>query len=217
MGPLRAQSERTVDLVAEYLDAYYDSPSRVLPAIPIPAVAWDPERRQYDARKVLPALQRTLPDDALGLIAVTEVDLYIPTVNYVFGLGSFERKVAVTSLYRFGGDTRPVGEQGTVLRRALTVSAHEFGHVLSMRHCTEYRCLMNGTNSLEDADRHPQHLCPVCARKAQLAAQFHRQDRYARLRYFYEKYHMPAEMDFVGRRLDPPQVELVGVDDLHAH
>ncbi len=209
MGALRPQSERTVDIVAEYLDAYYDSPSRVLPRVAIPSVAWDPVRRQYDARKILPALQRALPDDALGMVAVTEVDLYIPSVNYVFGLGSFERKVAVMSLYRFGADFRSTAEPGTVLRRSLTVAAHEFGHVLSMRHCTEFRCLMNGTNSLEDADRHPQHLCPVCARKAQHALQFHRQDRYARLQYFYEKYRMPAEVDFVERRLDPPEVELV--------
>lgn len=217
LGVLRPQSERTVDIVAEYLDAYYDSPTKVLPRMAIPNVAWDAKRRQYDARRVLPALQRALPDDALGMVAVTEVDLYIPSVNYVFGLGSFERKVSVMSLYRFGSDFRTQAEPGTVLRRSLTVASHEFGHVLSMRHCTEFRCLMNGTNSLADADRHPQHLCPVCARKAQHAVHFHRQDRYARLQYFYEKYGMPVEQDFVERRLDPPEVELVGVQEAHAH
>jgi archaemetzincin len=212
MGAMRPRGDRIVDVVAEYLDAYYDSPAVVLPPVAVPAAAWDSERRQYDARAVLQALQRALPDDALGLVAVTEVDLFIPAVNYVFGLASFERQVSVVSLRRFGNDFRPGAAPGTVLRRALTVSSHEFGHILSMRHCTAFRCLMNGTNSLEDADRHSQHLCPQCVRKAHHALGFYRNDRYARLKYFYEKYGLAGEEEFVARRLDPPKVELVAAE-----
>jgi archaemetzincin len=34
-----------------------------------------------------------------------------------------------------------------------------------MEHCTAYRCLMNGFNSLQEQDRSPMYPCPVCLRK----------------------------------------------------
>jgi archaemetzincin len=34
-----------------------------------------------------------------------------------------------------------------------------------MKHCTAYRCLMNGSNHQEERDGRPLHPCPVCLRK----------------------------------------------------
>jgi archaemetzincin len=31
-----------------------------------------------------------------------------------------------------------------------------------MRHCTAFRCLMNGSNHQGERDAKPLHLCPVC-------------------------------------------------------
>jgi archaemetzincin len=45
------------------------------------------------------------------------------------------------------------------------MAAHEVGHVLTLRHCTAFACLMNGSNHLDELDRQPLHLCPVCLRK----------------------------------------------------
>ncbi len=42
---------------------------------------------------------------------------------------------------------------------------HELGHVLTIKHCTAFRCLMNGSNHQEERDRRLLHLCPVCLRK----------------------------------------------------
>ena len=68
---------------------------------------------------------------------------------------------------------------------------------------------MNGTNSMDEADRHPMHMCPVCFRKARHNLHFHPQDRYARLLYFYEKYGFKEQAEFVDRRLNPPEVEFL--------
>ena len=50
-------------------------------------------------------------------------------------------------------------------RRTLATASHELGHILTMHHCTAFRCLMNGSNHQEERDRRPLHLCPVCLRK----------------------------------------------------
>ena len=51
------------------------------------------------------------------------------------------------------------------LRRTLSTATHETGHILTMQHCTAFRCLMNGCNTHEERDRTPLHPCPVCLRK----------------------------------------------------
>lgn len=209
LGETKARSERIIQVMAEYLDAYYDTRTRVLPPIPLPLGAYQDQRKQYDARAVLDALQMHVPDDAIGLVTVTEADLYIPSARYVFGLGSHHHKTATISLNRLGDDFRIAGKPGTVLRRALLTASHEFGHILSMKHCTAFQCLMNGTNSLEEVDRHQLHICPECHRKARAAMGFHQEDRYARLLDFYERYNFPRAASFVERRLNPPTVEFL--------
>jgi archaemetzincin len=209
LGPLKAGRGPLLEASAEYLDAYFDTRTKILEPIPLPLRAWDPTRRQYDARVILEVLPMYLPEDGLALVALTEVDLFIPSTHHVFGLGSQEHRTAAVSLRRLGHDLRLVGQRGTLLRRTLTAASHEVGHTLSMRHCTAFRCLMNGTNSLDEADAHPLHLCPECQRKAELSMGFHRQDRFARLLDFYERYGFPQEAQFVERRLDPPVVEFL--------
>ena len=49
--------------------------------------------------------------------------------------------------------------------RAVKTACHEIAHVLSIRHCQAYECLMNGSSQLEEADLKPFALCPVCLRK----------------------------------------------------
>ena len=49
--------------------------------------------------------------------------------------------------------------------RAIKTACHELAHVLSIRHCQAYECLMNGSSQLEEADQKPFVLCPVCMRK----------------------------------------------------
>lgn len=205
LGYTSPEHRKILKATMAYLGAYYDTPTRELPARQLPIDAYAPSRHQYHARAMLEVLSRDLPDDALGMIAMTEADLYIPSLNYVFGLGSRKLGVAVFSVGRYGDDVRLHGDPESVLRRSMTVAAHEIGHVVAMRHCTAYHCIMNGTSSLREADEHPLHLCPVCVRKAEHAFEFERTHRYKRLLEFYTAYPgFEEEAAFVRRRLNPP-------------
>lgn len=45
--------------------------------------------------------------------------------------------------------------------------AHEIGHMFGIGHCTFFRCLMMGSNHLEENARKPLEYCPICIRKLQ--------------------------------------------------
>ena len=53
--------------------------------------AYDAERRQYGSIPVLDMLLRRCPEDAAKLLAVTERDLFIPVLTFVFRTGATGR------------------------------------------------------------------------------------------------------------------------------
>lgn len=68
-----------------------------------------------------------------------------------------------------------------LLRRSCKTLTHEIGHIFGLRHCQWLACLMQGSNHLEESDRRPLHLCPICLRKLQCAIGFSIVERYKAL------------------------------------
>src|SRR5262249_31623927 len=159
---------RVVDLAREYLALFFDCPVVVRRQVPLSDV---PDR----AKRVHPEtggkqllttfilreiLEPDVPDDALAHLALTARDLWAGEGwSFVFGQANRRRRVGVWSIHRNGRPDRGEEELRLCLRRTLKTATHETGHVLSMRHCTAYRCLMNGSNSLEESDGTPVHPC----------------------------------------------------------
>lgn len=68
--------------------------------------------------------------------------------------------------------------------------------MFSVQHCTKYECVMNGTNSLAESDRHPLDACPECMAKLCWAAGADPRERYARLADFCARHGLTAEQSF---------------------
>jgi archaemetzincin len=134
--------------------------------IPVPEGAYTPERRQYQADAfVTLAPAETLNRRNLALV-VTDVDLYVPRLNFVFGLADVRRRAAVISLARlnpaFYGQTR---NPGLLNERALKEAVHELGHLLGLGHCANPACIMFFSNTLADTDRKGPGFCPICRKQ----------------------------------------------------
>jgi archaemetzincin len=214
LGPLSAEERQFIALMREYAQLFYGLPARVAPPMSLPAVE-DQVRgagaanriggRQYLAGSILQdVLRPNLPPDAVAYFGVTSVDLYAPGLNFVFGQGDFKQRVGVYSLCRyfpeFGGRTRRPGDSRLALRRACQVLNHEVGHVFGLRHCVFYRCSMNGSNSLGEADAAPLEPCPICHRKLLWNIGFDAPARFERLRAFYARNGLASEAQLVARR-----------------
>jgi archaemetzincin len=68
--------------------------------VPVPSEAYDPRRRQYWAEAFLPLLTSPRPGTNGLVLGVTEVDLFVPELNFVFGLADSRQKCAIISLAR---------------------------------------------------------------------------------------------------------------------
>jgi archaemetzincin len=119
--------------------------------------------RQYRGEPFLAALAAARrPGDELTL-GVTNVDLTVPGLNFVFGLADPGSRGAIISLARlypeYYGQPR---DPGLFKARALKEAIHELGHLLGLGHCPDSACIMFFSNTLADTDRKGPGFCRRC-------------------------------------------------------
>uniref|UniRef100_A0A667ICU4 Archaemetzincin-2 n=1 Tax=Lynx canadensis TaxID=61383 RepID=A0A667ICU4_LYNCA len=157
---------------------------------------------------ILKFLKKKKPEDAFCVVGITMIDLYPrDSWNFVFGQASLTDGVGIFSFARYGSDFYSSRYEGRVsklqkgsssdyavfenyytpqvtsvlLLRSCKTLTHEIGHIFGLRHCQWLACLMQGSNHLEEADRRPLNLCPICLRKLQCAIGFNIIERYKAL------------------------------------
>ena len=218
VGEFSDAQQELLEALREYAQVYFQMQSRVARPMALP----EPEKsklgrmlpedrrrdnyeRQYDAIKLVnKLLLPELPKDAVVYIGITMEDLYAEDMNYVFGFGSFENRTGVYSLARYFPEFwgKPTTERSELLarRRSFKVLNHEASHVFGLKHCIFYNCTMNGSNSLEEADRSSIHECPVCHQKLLWNLKFEPQKRFDALRALYAKYGLDEESAWMIKR-----------------
>ena len=190
LGEFAPGASPPLEQLNAFTAAYFSMEVKALPAISLEQARLTTRihhgKEQILAPAVLGFLKKRLPPDAFCMLAITMTDLYPePSWNFVFGMASLQERVGVFSFARYdpaaGGKTRDKEHEALIMERSCKVLAHETAHMFGLAHCIYYRCLMNGSNHLEETDRQPLHLCPVCLRKLQWSTGFNVLERYTKL------------------------------------
>ncbi len=131
----------------------------------IPVQTISPRRScQFLAHDLLMPLRDVLLRERLDIaVGLTDLDLFVSGLNFVFGLAHPGLRTAVVSLARL--DESFYGRPPNVAlleRRVLTEVVHEVGHILGLGHCRNPRCVMFFSNSLRDTDLKGPLFCDVC-------------------------------------------------------
>ncbi|KAM4664016.1 archaemetzincin-2 [Discoglossus pictus] len=163
---------------------------------------------QVHAGDLIEYLWKVKPADAFCIVGATMIDLYPKdSWNFVFGSASLTEGTGIFSFARYDEDFYSTSYQGRIkkskkisqgnysvfdgyytppitsmlLLRSCKTLAHEIGHMFGIRHCQWLYCVMQGSNHLEESDRRPLHLCPICLRKLQSCIGFNITERYMAL------------------------------------
>ena len=121
--------------------------------------AYNRQRNQYSAEAFLRFMEGVRGETPHRLLGITDVDLYIPDLNYVFGLADEASSVALVSIARFKKGN------GRSVERAVKTAIHELGHTYGLAHCNNNRCVMYFSYNLSDTDYKGKEFCIKC-RKA---------------------------------------------------
>lgn len=148
-GPLLDPVCRQVNHAFERPVQRIDDPRR-------PGDTLDPRRGQHSSGAILRWLAELHPGQRL--LAVTDVDLFVPVLTFVFGEAQLGGHAAIVSTARLMADDGP-----SLLRARLAKEAvHELGHTFGLTHCPDHGCAMARSATLFDVDRKNPWLCPDC-------------------------------------------------------
>jgi archaemetzincin len=129
----------------------WESPER-------PRHAYDEKRKQWRTGPILKWLLEQGPG-AGKVLGITDQDLFIPILTYVFGEAQLGGEAAVVSMARLGGGA----EEGRTLlvERLAKEAVHEVGHAFGLVHCGHAHCVMSRSPAVREVDE-KAGLCADC-------------------------------------------------------
>ena len=137
---------------------------RVAPSQAVVEGAFAERRHQYSAVTILRSI--VPPEGVERSFGVVDVDLFVPDLNFVFGLAEGDRGVIALPRLRAGAE---VANSSLLRQRVAKEAVHELGHTYGLGHCPNRRCVMAFSNSLYDTDVKSRAFCPVCRERLGLA------------------------------------------------
>jgi archaemetzincin len=197
LGSVSKRHAATIELMRDYAEAFFGLEAGVREPLPLFEKAHVPVRDQHNSSMILDELAARVPANALVHLGVTDRDLFARGKKFVFGEGSLERRAAICSVARL-----ETADAALFQRRALKLMTHEAAHTLSIAHCVTHRCVMQGSNTIEESDGHPFHLCPEDLRKLEWSSGVDRAGRARNLHAFYLKLGWKEEAERVA---EPPE------------
>jgi archaemetzincin len=151
-----------IEGVRRHLEEEYGLPAALELPQERPSGAFDPRRGQHSSSLILAWLVTSRPAGASRLLGVTDADLFIPILTFVFGEAQLRGRAAVVSTARLAGNTVVAPDPKRLLGRLSKECVHELGHTFGLVHCAAPRCVMGRSASLVDVDAKSPHLCPAC-------------------------------------------------------
>ena len=131
--------------------------------------AYDSSRKQYHSTQLLNGLLNFFNGHDGKIMGITELDLFIPILTFVFGEAQLNGKAAVVSSFRlepqFYGLPK---DEDLLMERIIKESVHELGHTFGLKHCQAYDCVMSSSTSADQIEIKSRYFCEDCKREIQL-------------------------------------------------
>ena len=136
--------------------------TEIIPLLQDVNFAFDPGRKQHHSTPILEKLAKTAPPQAIKVLGITEVDLFIPILTHVYGEAQLGGAACIISTHRLAEGLSIAADKDTYYGRVAKEAVHELGHTFKLRHCKDNACIMHYCRSIKDVDRKSEQLCRYC-------------------------------------------------------
>jgi len=162
--PLGEIEAEILEALINRLKESFQCPVEIGEGYSLPPGTYNPDRRQYFSSQILSEVRKAISPAKRGkVLAVSDVDLYVPQLNFVFGEAELGGHFAIISLTRLRQSFYGLPENRALfLDRTAKEAIHELGHTYGLRHCPHPECVMHFSNSLQDTDRKEASFCQSC-------------------------------------------------------
>jgi archaemetzincin len=161
VGPVE---DSILTAIAAWLAEQFWTTTERMGALKMPETAWDATRRQHNSVPILRRVAEFCPPDAFRLLAVTQADLFIPMLTFVYGQAQMPGRVAMISLARLRQEFYGLEPNSPLLlSRAMKESLHELGHTFGLVHCPDRSCAMALSTNIRQLDLKNGEYCGACS------------------------------------------------------
>jgi archaemetzincin len=162
LSPAGSLDAGLLKAIAASVPEVFHYPTRTTPLMDDYFFAFDRLRSQFLSTAILQALARAAPPDAIRVLAIVEVDLFIPILTHVYGEAQLGGKACIVSTYRLKDGLGPTAGHSAIEERSVKEALHELGHTFNLRHCKDRACIMHYCHTVRDVDRKENQLCRYC-------------------------------------------------------
>lgn len=161
--PIHFTQEFLLNPLRERISSIFHRETQIASLTIDPSFAYDYSRKQYNSSLFLAKLIDTKSRDTLRILGVTDLDLFIPILTFVFGEAQLNGPAAVVSIHRLRNQFYGLPKNDQLLQERLNKEAiHELGHTFGLIHCRNDFCVMNPSTYVERIDLKPLQMCHSC-------------------------------------------------------
>jgi archaemetzincin len=124
--------------------------------------AFDTKREQYYSTPILEKLALKATPDTSRILAITDIDLFIPILTFVYGEAQLGGTSCIISTCRLTKDLSAETSKDIFYSRVIKEAIHELGHTFKLLHCKDPSCIMHYCRSIKDVDQKSDQLCRYC-------------------------------------------------------
>lgn len=163
--PIGGITKTIISFARRTIEATFDCICNILNGQDIPQQAYDERREQYLSTSLLRNILTQCPKDAMKILGVTDVDIFVPVLTFVFGQAQLNGRAAIVSTYRLRQEFYGLVPNDEVMMQRLGKEIiHELGHTFGLVHCKNPLCVMHFSNFIGEIDVKSSDFCPSCKR-----------------------------------------------------
>lgn len=124
------------------------------------------ERGQYFSTQIIADTSELTGNVNGKVLLITDADLYVPVLTFVFGEAQLKGKHAIVSVCRLHEEFYSgISDEELLFTRTIKEVLHELGHCFGLLHCVDWDCVMHSSQGIEEVDIKGEFYCRNCARQ----------------------------------------------------
>jgi len=166
IAPVKFTNVQLLQNIIKKLSLKFISPFKILALQLELEKFYSKERSQYFSTQIIAEAMKHTSDINGKIILLTEVDIFVPVLTFIFGEAQLDGKHSIVSICRLHEEFY-TGESNEelLLERSLKEILHELGHTFGLHHCLNWDCVMHSSPSIEDVDIKGDRYCRQCSSK----------------------------------------------------
>jgi archaemetzincin len=128
--------------------------------------AFSAERKQYYSTQLISLALPHTEEYNGKIILLTEYDLYVPVLTFIFGEAQLRGKHCIVSICRLHEEFYSgISDDELLYKRTMKEILHELGHTFGLIHCLDWDCVMHASLEIEEIDIKGNLYCKNCSKK----------------------------------------------------